>query len=127
MRPCAFAGVRSLAIGLFHDGWATRVLRYRVWPGDSAAGTYRVRLELPAEHSARAVTLSLEGRVREVVRLRPGDSELVEIPARGRPVPRLYIATDGADFAGGGDAADALHLRPDRAARVRAGDGRAAR
>jgi hypothetical protein len=93
---------RSLAIGLFYDGWATRVLRYRVWPGDSDRGTYRVRLALPAEHSARTVTLSLEGRVREVVRVRPGESKLVEIPVTGSPVPRLYIATDGADFLGAG-------------------------
>jgi hypothetical protein len=94
--------VRSLAIGLFYDGWAARIVRYRVWPGGSERGTYRVRLELPAEHSARTVTLSLEGSVQEVVDLRPGDSELIEIPARGSPLPRLYISTDGADFVGGG-------------------------
>ena len=94
--------VRSLAIGLFYDGWAARILRYQVWPGGSDRGTYRVRVELPAEHGARNVTFSLEGRVRDVVELQPGDSELVEIPAEGSPVPRLYISTDGADFVGGG-------------------------
>ena len=104
-RTAAAPRVRSLAIGLFYDRWATRIVRYQVWPGASDRGTYRVRLELPKESSApRSVTLSLEGRVRRVVELRPGDSALVEIPAQGSPVPRLYIATDGADFVGGGTA-----------------------
>jgi hypothetical protein len=93
---------RSLAVGLFHDGWAGPIVRYRVWPGTAGRGTYRVRLALPPDRSPRTVTVLLEGRLRKLVRLRPGDSKLLEIPADGTPLPRLYISSDGADLEGVG-------------------------
>jgi hypothetical protein len=89
--------LRSLAEGVYHDGWASALVRYRVWPQRSG-GVYRVRLELPAGRRARTVVLSVPGGARRTVRLDGGDWVAVSLPARAAP---LEIRTDQSDFQGG--------------------------
>lgn len=105
VRVPAAPRVDWLATGLTFDGWATAVVRYRVWPRRPLrAGAYRVRLELPKGHQPRKVELSVHGGARRTLTLGPGMSRLAEIPAPGDPVPVLRIETDRADFVDGGTA-----------------------
>jgi hypothetical protein len=91
---------RSLAFGLYADGWAQSVLRYAAYPGRRTAGAYRVTLALPSGHLPRRVELEA-GPIRRSVRLRPSSAVTVHIPAAGYPLPELAIRTDRADFTGG--------------------------
>jgi hypothetical protein len=91
---------RSIAFGLYADGWAQSVLRYAAFPGRRAAGVYRVALALPAGHLPRRALLEA-GPIRRRVQLRPGSTVSLRIPAAGSPLPELAIRTDRADFADG--------------------------
>lgn len=100
--------LRSLAEGLYHDGWASALVRYRVW-SQPGGGSYRLRLELPAGRGARTVELSVRGGARRTVRMHGGDRVGVELPAGAgaRPAP-LEIRTDLSDFEGRGGPAPRL-------------------
>jgi hypothetical protein len=96
MRVPAAPHVRSLAEGLYFDGWASPRLRYSVWPGAAAGGRYVVGLELPEGFEAREFAVAV-GAEREVLRLAPGErTELVipVSPGEGN-VPPLRILADG--------------------------------
>ena len=100
--------VRSLATGLFFDGWAARNLVYEVWPegGASERGAYELELALPEGASARRVTVAV-GRARRTVTVPPGRSAFVEVsvPARrGDRVPLLALTADGVQHLDGGTA-----------------------
>ena len=105
VRVPAAPQVSSIATGLGFDDWAASVVRYQVWPARAvAAGSYRVRLSLPAHHQARTVALTVDGGVKRTFRLRPGTSRTISVPACGDPVPVLRIVADHADFVGAGTA-----------------------
>jgi hypothetical protein len=94
--------VRSLAAGIFFDRWAEAVVRFRAWPQSSATrGWFRVVLSLPRGLNARNVTLSAGPAVRRIL-LRPGKTEVVRVPAAGRPLPALEIRADRAVYLGAG-------------------------
>jgi hypothetical protein len=94
--------VRSLANGIFFDRWAAAVVRVQAWPASaSGSGSYRVVLSLPERFGARQVSLETAGASREL-RLEPGQTRVVQVPAAGRPVPVLNIRTDRADYLDGG-------------------------
>lgn len=95
--------VRSLASGLFADGWAGPALHYQVWPGDGVTGgDYRVRLELPRGHAARRLTVGLAGGPSRAVALGPGEVVSFELRAGGRPIPPLVIRSDRFDYVDAG-------------------------
>jgi hypothetical protein len=96
--------LRSLAEGVYHDGWASALVRYRVWPA-RAGGVYRLRLELPAGRRARTVELSVPGGASRTVHLSGGDGVDVSLPAGRGP---LEIRTDQSDFEGRGGPAPRL-------------------
>jgi Dolichyl-phosphate-mannose-protein mannosyltransferase len=99
--------VRSLAAGLYHDGWANAVVRYRVW-SRPAGGVFRVRLSLPAGRAPRTVTLTAGGG-RRVVSLSGGDTVEIAVPAGpGALPPPLELRTDRSDFEGDGGPAPRL-------------------
>jgi hypothetical protein len=106
-----FAGpprIRSLAEGLYHDGWASALVRYRVWsrPG---GGAYHVRLALPAGRPRRNVVVAVQGGASRTVRLQGGESTRITLPAgRSNAPPPLEIRTDLADFTGAGGPAPRL-------------------
>ena len=99
--------VRSLAKGVFHDGWAAALVTYRVW-GRPGGGHYRVRIALPDGRGPRTVSFALAGSTARTVALGPGESVSVELPVRGTIVPPLHIRTDRADFEGAGGPAPRL-------------------
>jgi hypothetical protein len=88
--------LRSLAEGLYADGWARGVVTYAVWP-QATRGEYRVRLELPAGRAARSVELEA-GPVHRTAQLAPGRPVNLRIPASGSPIPHLSIRTERADL-----------------------------
>jgi hypothetical protein len=99
--------VRSLAEGLYHDGWASAITHYRVW-GRAGGGVYRVRLALPAGRPPRTVTLTA-GAVTRTFALRGGDSVDVELRTAAAPSPApLELRTDRGDFEGQGGPAPRL-------------------
>ena len=53
-RTTGLLRLRSLAEGLYADGWARSVMTYTVWP-NASRGEYRVRLELPSGRTGRTV------------------------------------------------------------------------
>ncbi|HET9324741.1 MAG TPA: hypothetical protein VFO03_12755 [Gaiellaceae bacterium] len=89
--------LRSLAEGLYADGWGRAVVTYAVWPRRATAGAYRVRLALPAGRRARLVELEA-GPIRRAARLAPGRPLDLRIPAAGRPLPALTIRIARADL-----------------------------
>ncbi|HEU6444898.1 MAG TPA: glycosyltransferase family 39 protein [Gaiellaceae bacterium] len=91
--------VRSLANGLYSDGWARAVLSYAVWPKGATRGEYHVRLELPKGRAARTVELEA-GRARRTARLGQGAPLDLRVPAAGTPIPPLSIRIDRADLIG---------------------------
>jgi hypothetical protein len=94
--------VGSLANGIFFDRWAAAVVRVQAWPENaSGSGFYRVVLSLPNDFGARQVTVEAAGRTHRL-RLEPGQTRVVRMPAGGRPVPVLNIRTDRADYLDGG-------------------------
>jgi hypothetical protein len=93
--------VRTLAEGLYSDGWAAAVVVVRAWPGGTR-GAYRVTLDLPRNRDSRAVTLAVGGGSGRTIRLRPGERRTLALPAPGRPAPPLRIRTDHADYEGAG-------------------------
>jgi hypothetical protein len=96
--------VRSIATGVYRDGWAQSVVSYRAWP-EQAAGAYRVKLGLPAGRAQREVDVEA-GSIRRRAVLRPGRSVMLRIPVSGRPLPELAIRIERADFV------DAASTRP---------------
>jgi len=91
--------VTSLAEGLYHDGWASAITRYRVW-GRAGGGAYHVRLALPAGRARRTVRLSA-GDATRTVELHGGERVSVVVPTRSGPAPPpLELTTDRSDFAG---------------------------
>jgi hypothetical protein len=100
-RPGGVVRFRSIAFGLYSDGWAQSVLRYAAFPGPAASGAYRVTLTLPTGRPARHVHLEA-GDVRRRIQLLPGTTTTARVPASGYPLPELAIRTDRADFVGAG-------------------------
>jgi Dolichyl-phosphate-mannose-protein mannosyltransferase len=94
--------VRSLAEGLYFDGWAAPRLRYSVWPAAPGGGRYVVGLALPEGMPAREFTVSV-GEETRVLRLEPGErTELVVPVAPGEGlVPPLRMQSDGGEIADG--------------------------
>jgi hypothetical protein len=97
--------VRELAHGLFADGWAKGDLRYRAWP-EAAGGTYRAVVSLPTGLATRDVVFTV-GEAERVVRLEPGRSVSVELPAR-RASDGLRIASNRAELLDGATASPRL-------------------
>jgi hypothetical protein len=100
--------LRSLAEGLYPDGWAAAIVRYRVWnrPG---GGVYRVRLALPAGRSTRIVRLKIDGGEARTITLAGG--KRVDVELRAGTAARsgaLEIRTDRSDFEGQGGPAPRL-------------------
>lgn len=94
--------VRSLAAGLYADGWAAPRFSYRVWPESStASGLYRLELELPRGRTARTVRVAVEGGAHRVVALEPGERATILLPASGSAVPALSITSDRFDYVDG--------------------------
>ena len=100
----AAARVRTLAQGVYSDGWAGALVVVRAWPSRSGGGRYRVTLALPSGHDARGVTLEVHRGASRSVRLRPGARKTFELPAVGSPAPSLQIRTDHADYVNAGTA-----------------------
>ena len=96
--------VRSLAIGLFFDGWTGGTVRYQVWPRDPHADAiYRLAIEVPQGFQARDVELRVAGGAVRRVRVAPGRTAVVELPAASSAGARvLTLTTIGASFVGGG-------------------------
>jgi hypothetical protein len=88
--------VRSLARGLYHDGWSNGDLRYEAWP--AAGGVYRVELSLPAGLTPRRVALRA-GDSRRTILLEPGRRAAVELRV-GYPAP-LYVSSDRVELVDG--------------------------
>jgi hypothetical protein len=88
---------RSVAFGVYSDGWAQSIIRYRAFPGPHVTGRYRVTLSLPAGRASRLVELEA-GSARHSARLLPGSRLTVELPAVESPVPELAIRIERADF-----------------------------
>jgi hypothetical protein len=115
--------VRSIATGVYRDGWAQSVVSYRAWP-EQAAGTYRVTLTLPVGRSQREVDVEAGPRRRRAV-LRAGRTLTLTIPVSGRPLPELAIRIERADFVDAastrprlvGARIDALEFLPDKGSR----------
>ncbi|HKH30803.1 MAG TPA: hypothetical protein VKA45_07100 [Gaiellaceae bacterium] len=102
------ARLRSLAEGLYPDGWAAAILRYRVW-GEQGGGVFRVRLSLPAGRQSRTVRLHVAGGAARTITLRAGHHADVELPSGASPPPApLEIRTDRSDFEGRGGPAPRL-------------------
>jgi len=97
----ADAQVRSLAIGLYSDGLSTGNLHYRAWPAGHA-GVYRVRLSLPEGLAARTVTATV-GAAHRTVKLGPGASVVLELPARDA-AEGLEVTTNRVELLDGGTA-----------------------
>jgi hypothetical protein len=91
---------RSVAFGVYSDGWAQSIVRYRAFPGTHVTGHYRVTLTLPSGRPSRLVEFEV-GRVRHSARLLPGSRLTVELPAATSPVPELAIRIERADFIDG--------------------------
>jgi hypothetical protein len=89
--------VRSLATGVYRDGWAQSVVTYAAFPGHGVAGRYRVTLSLPPGRTPRGVDAEA-GSTRTSGTLRPGSRLTLEIPVSARPVPELAIRIDRADY-----------------------------
>jgi hypothetical protein len=96
-RPEGVVRLRSLAAGLYADGWAQAVVRYRAWPADATRGWYQVRLELPEGRPARTVEVAVAG-FRRRGRLAPGSSVGFRVPVSRRPLPQLEIRIERADL-----------------------------
>jgi hypothetical protein len=92
--------LRSLAEGVYPDGWGSAIVRYRVW-NEPGGGVYRVRLALPPGRATRVVRLEVEGGAAETVTLAGGAQADVELAtgASAHPAP-LEIRTDRSDFEG---------------------------
>jgi hypothetical protein len=100
--------LRWLAEGLYPDGWAGAIVRYRVW-NRAGGGVYRVGLALPAGRPARIVTLQVAGRPAKTVNLAGGERVDVQLDAGDSPLPApLEIRTDRSDFEGRGGPAPRL-------------------
>jgi hypothetical protein len=91
--------LRSLAEGLYADGWARAVMTYSVWP-DARGGEYRVRLALPRGRQARTVEAEA-GSARRTGQLVPGTPLELRIPASGSTIPSLRIRVERADLVDG--------------------------
>jgi hypothetical protein len=99
--------VRSLARGLFYDGWSSGDLRLEVWPEKGTGrGVYRVSVSIPYGLPARAIRAEVEGGAHRFVRLEPGTSVALELPVRGGQAgpPPLRVTADRAEFVDGGTA-----------------------
>ena len=102
------ARLRSLTEGLYPDGWAAAIVRYRVW-GEQGGGVFRVRLSLPAGRLTRIVRLEVAGGAARTITLHGGGHADVELSAGASPQPApLEIRTDRSDFEGRGGPAPRL-------------------
>jgi hypothetical protein len=88
---------RSVALGVYRDGWAQSIVDYSAFPLQLSGGRYLVTLSLPKGRDARGVELEA-GPVRRVGTLRPDRPLTVEIPVAAGPVPQLAIRIERADF-----------------------------
>ena len=88
---------RSVAFGVYSDGWAQSIVRYRAFPGLQVTGRYRVTLSLPKGRPSRVVDLEA-GTVRRTATLEPGARLTVELPVAENPIPALAIRIGRADF-----------------------------
>jgi hypothetical protein len=88
--------VRSLARGLYHDGWSNGDLRYEAWP--AAGGVYRVELSLPAGLTPRTVALQA-GESRRTILLEPGRRAAVDLRV-DYPAP-LHVSSDRVELVDG--------------------------
>jgi hypothetical protein len=91
--------LRSLAEGLYADGWVRGVMTYTVWP-NAPRGEYRVRLELPPGRKGRRVE-AVAGPVRRTGRLVSGTPLELRVPASGSPIQPLRIRFERADLING--------------------------
>ena len=89
--------LRSVAYGVYSDGWAQSIVRFRAFPGKRVSGRYRVTLSLPAGRPSRRVELAA-GAVRRTATLEPGARQTLDVPAAGARLPELAIRLDRADF-----------------------------
>jgi hypothetical protein len=88
--------VRSLAEGLYFDGWAAPRLRYSVWPGGQAAGRYVLGLSVPPGLASREFVITV-GSDTKVLHLGAGERTELVIPVEpsGGLVPPLRIQANG--------------------------------
>lgn len=87
---------RSMAEGVYRDGWARSVVTYSAFPGRTT-GRYRVTLSLPEGREARRVDVE-SGPVRRFGTLLPGKQLTLELTVAVSPVPPLSIRIERADF-----------------------------
>ncbi len=94
--------VRSLAEGLYFDGWAAPRLRYSVWPAAPGGGRYILGLSIPAGMGAREFTVSV-GEQTRVLRLGAGERTELVIPVDPGDdlVPTLKLESDGGQIVDG--------------------------
>jgi hypothetical protein len=94
--------VRSLAEGLYFDGWAAPRLRYSVWPAATEGGEYVVGLSVPADMPGRELTISV-GEENRVLRLASGERTELVVPVQPGAglVPPLRIQADGGEIVDG--------------------------
>jgi hypothetical protein len=102
LRVQAAPRVRSLAEGLYFDGWAAPRLRYSVWPAAPAGGEYVLGLSIPAGMPSRELTVSV-GEETRLLRLESGERTELVVPVEPGegPVPSLRIQSDGGQIVDG--------------------------
>jgi Dolichyl-phosphate-mannose-protein mannosyltransferase len=100
VRPRGAARLALLAEGVASDGWLAAASTITLWPDRGHPRVLRMRLSLPA--GREPVTLALrEGRIRRVVRIRPGGTQTVELRSSASAPPRIEIAASRSFGVGG--------------------------
>ena len=94
--------VRSLAEGLYFDGWAAPRLRYSVWPAAPGGGRYVIGLSVPDGLPAREFTVTV-GEETRVLRLASGERTQLVVPVEPGEglVPPLAVQSDGGQIVDG--------------------------
>ena len=95
------ARVRWLLAGMQRDGNSQSLLVYRVWPDAGATrGRFTLRLSLPRDREAKAVTAWTDDVTQRSVTLRPGASARLVVPAPTARIPMLHLSVRLADGTG---------------------------
>lgn len=101
-KPLSIPRLDLYATGRYHDGWLANVGIIYVWPdeaGGLVSGWISMRVTMPSSFAPRTLTFTTRGeRVR--LRLRPGVSRQIRVPACGVAKARVAFRSDYLDFAG---------------------------
>jgi hypothetical protein len=88
---------RSVAFGVYSDGLAQSIVRFRAFARAPVTGAYRVVLTLPAGRAARTVEVEA-GPVSRRFSLRSGRPLDIRVPVSNARPPELSVRIDRADF-----------------------------